>query len=224
MQCSTSWTIMPGACHCNPVDDGYRSMCLHELWIETSEITHFKLYWTWAEALSFTTHELKVPTIEEKNHVSTVLRNVLNKLLLLSRFLVIHNHSRKTTAWTACTSEYLWNHKNTKHNLIDYSTRVMTKKIVQTTALISCRIMYELWDLQEALFQLTSVNDYRWKVLTVSKALERFSLLLIVWQISKFTPLIKTFATAHFVVFFRWRSRGGRRRWWNSAYAGLLCR
>jgi len=170
-----------------------------------------------------------VPTIEEKkSHVSTVLRNVLNKLLLLSWFLVIHNYSRneflvsketvvlgwwerskpnfcnysrKATAWTACTSEYLWNHKNTKHNLIDYSTRVMTKKIVQTTALISCRIMYELWDLQEALFQLTSVNDFYWKVLTVSKALECFSLLLIVWQISKFTPLIKTFATAHFVVF-----------------------
>lgn len=56
----------------------------------------------------------------------------------------------------------------------------MTKKIVQTTALISCRIMYELCDLQEVLFQLTSVNDYYSKVLTVSKALECFSLLLIV--------------------------------------------
>ena len=39
---------------------------------------------------------------------------------------------------------YPRNHKSTKPKLIYYSTKVMTQKIVQTTSLISCRIMSEL--------------------------------------------------------------------------------
>ena len=145
------------------------------------EITNFKLYWTWAEVLSFTTHELKVPTIEgKKSNVSTVLRNVLNKLLLLSWFLVIHIITQERLPHGQHAQVKIF--EIIKIQSITYSTRVMTKKIVQTTALVSCRIIYELWDLQEALFQLTSVNDYYWKVLTVSKAPERFSLLLIVYN------------------------------------------
>ena len=119
-----------------------------QLWIETK--FEVKLYWTCAEAPSLTMQGLKVPTIiEEKNMFLQYWKLYFNITKGTANYCCPDLLSYITTQERLPHGQhaqvnYPRNHKSTKHKLIDYSTKVMTQKIVQTTALISRRIMSEL--------------------------------------------------------------------------------